>query len=65
MGALLKIVAAVMVAVGLFLIYAVIHAMASAGGARGGVVAAYIVGAIALAFAASRLWRRSAVVKAT
>jgi len=59
MSVLLKIVAVVLVAIGLFLVYAVIHAMASAGGARVGVAIGYIVGAILLGYAASWLWRRS------
>jgi hypothetical protein len=56
---LLRIIAVVFVAIGLFLIYADVHAMASAGGARAGVAVIYAVIAIALGFAASRLWRRS------
>jgi hypothetical protein len=59
MSVLLKIVAVVLVAIGLFLVYAVIHAMASAGGARVGVAIGYIVGAILLGYAASWLWRRA------
>jgi multisubunit Na+/H+ antiporter MnhB subunit len=59
MSVLLKIVAVVLVAIGAFLIYAVIHAMASAGGAKTGVAIGYIVGAILLGYVASWLWRRS------
>jgi multisubunit Na+/H+ antiporter MnhB subunit len=43
-----------------FLVYAVLHALGSAGGARAGVAVAYIAGAIVLALAASWLWRRPA-----
>ena len=59
MSVLLKIVAVVLVAIGAFLVYAVIHAMASAGGAKTGVAIGYIVGAILLGYVASLLWRRS------
>ncbi|HTX45883.1 MAG TPA: hypothetical protein VMD48_06390 [Solirubrobacteraceae bacterium] len=59
MSVLLKIVAVVLVAIGAFLVYAVIHAMASAGGAKTGVAIGYIVGAILLGYVASWLWRRS------
>jgi multisubunit Na+/H+ antiporter MnhB subunit len=53
----MKIVAVIFVAVAAFLIYAVIHAAASAGGARVGVCIAYVVGAIILYLLAVRLWR--------
>ncbi len=59
MKVLLKIVAVVLVAIGAFLVYAVIHAMASAGGAKTGVAIGYVAGAIILGYVASRLWRRS------
>ncbi len=59
MHLLLKALAVLFVAIGLFLIYAVIHAAASAGGAKVGVSIAYIVGAIVLMILASRLWRGS------
>ena len=59
MKVLLKIVAVVLVAIGAFLVYAVIHAMASAGGAKTGVAIGYVVGAIILGYVASWLWRRS------
>jgi multisubunit Na+/H+ antiporter MnhB subunit len=55
----LKVVAAVLIAIGAFLIYAVIHAMSSAGGAKTGVAIGYVAGAIILGWVASRLWRRS------
>jgi hypothetical protein len=58
MKVLLRIVAILFVAIGAFLVYAVIHAMASDGGARTGVAVGYIAGAIILAFVAGRLWRR-------
>jgi multisubunit Na+/H+ antiporter MnhB subunit len=58
----MRIVAVVLVAIGAFLIYAVIHAMASAGGAKVGVSIAYVVGAIVLAILAGRLWRRKTAV---
>jgi len=64
MRVLLKIVAVLFVAISLFLIYAVIHAMASAGGAKVGVAIGYVAGAIVLAFLASKMWRRSAGRKA-
>ena len=64
MRVFLKLVAALCVAVGLFLIYAVIHAMASSGGARAGIVILYIVLAAGLGYAASWLWRRSSRAKA-
>jgi hypothetical protein len=62
-------IAALLVIIGAFLIYAVIHALASDGGARAGVAVAYIVGSIVLVFAAVRLWgladrRRSGAVQA-
>jgi multisubunit Na+/H+ antiporter MnhB subunit len=62
MKVLMRIVAVVLVAIGAFLIYAVIHAMASAGGAKVGVSIAYVVGAIVLAILAGRLWRRKTAV---
>ena len=64
MKVLLKLVAVVLVAIGAFLIYAVIHAMASAGGAKTGVAIGYVVGAIILGYVASWLWRRSSRSKA-
>jgi multisubunit Na+/H+ antiporter MnhB subunit len=60
MRVLIKIVAVVFVAIAAFLVYAVIHAAASAGGARVGVCIAYIAGAVVLGYLAARLWRRSA-----
>ena len=61
MKVLLRAVAVLFVLVAAVRVYAVIHAAASAGGARPAVAIAYIIGAIVLAVAASRLWRRPAV----
>jgi hypothetical protein len=55
----MRLVAAVFVAVGLFLIYAVIKAATSTAGARIGVCIAYIAGGAVLGFLATRLWSRS------
>lgn len=57
MKVIAKIVATLFVAIGAFLIYAVIHAVASDGGARVGVCVAYVAGAIVLGFLAIRLWK--------
>ena len=57
-------VAVVLVAIGAFLVYAVIHAMASAGGAKTGVAIGYVVGAIILGYVASWRRRRSSRSKA-
>lgn len=57
MKLLLRTVAVVLVAIALFLIGAVIAAVASKGGARAGVAVAYVAGAIILTFLATRLWR--------
>ena len=58
---LLRIVATLFVAIALFLIYAVIHAFASAGGANVPVCIGYVVGAALLGYwinrNASSLWR--------
>jgi hypothetical protein len=56
MGIVLRLIAVLFVAIGAALIYFVIHAMASAGGARPGVAVAYVVGALILGFAAMKLW---------
>jgi uncharacterized PurR-regulated membrane protein YhhQ (DUF165 family) len=58
MKVLLRIVAVLFVAIGAFLVYAVIHALGSDGGARAGVAVGYIVGAALLTWAAVALWRR-------
>ncbi len=60
MKVLLRIIAVLFVAIGAFLVYAVIHALGSDGGARAGVAVGYIVGAALLVWAAVVLWRRGA-----
>ena len=60
MGALLKVVAVIFWAISAFLVYAVIHAAASAGGARVGVAIGYIAGAIVLTLLGVWMWRRRA-----
>ncbi len=57
MKVLLRVVSVVMWLVAAFLIYAVIHAMASAGGARAGVAVGYVAGAIVLTALGVWLWR--------
>ncbi len=52
----LRAVAVLFVAIGVLLIYAVIHAMSSAGGARAGVAVGYVIGAALLGFFAYKLW---------
>ncbi len=52
-----KIVAVLFVAIACFLIYAVVHAAASAGGANVPVCIGYVVGAVLLGLAAVSLWR--------
>jgi hypothetical protein len=59
MKVLLKAVATLFVAIAAFLVYAVVHAAASAGGARVGVSIGYIAGALVLGFIAVTLWRKS------
>jgi hypothetical protein len=59
MKVVMKLVAVLLVAIAAFLVYAVIHAAASAGGARVGVCIAYLAGALILGFLALRTWRRS------
>jgi hypothetical protein len=56
MKVLFRSIAALLVLVGVFLIYAVIHALGSDGGARAGVAVGYVVGALVLGFAATKLW---------
>jgi len=60
MKILLRAIAVLFVLIAAFLVYAVIHAGASAGGARPVVAIAYIIGAAVLAWVAARLWRRPA-----
>jgi multisubunit Na+/H+ antiporter MnhB subunit len=57
MGALLKVVAVILWLVAVFLVYAVIHAVSSAGGARVGVAIGYIAGAIVLSALGAWAWR--------
>jgi hypothetical protein len=57
MKVLLRVLAVLFVAIGAFLIYAVIHALASDGGARAGVAVGYVVASIVLGFLAVRMWR--------
>ncbi|MDX6648727.1 MAG: hypothetical protein QOJ97_678 [Solirubrobacteraceae bacterium] len=59
MGILFRIIAILFVAIAAFLIYAVVNAMGSSGGARTGVAIGYVAGAIVLAVAATWLWRRA------
>jgi threonine/homoserine/homoserine lactone efflux protein len=60
MKILLRIVAVLFVAIGVFLIAAVINAISSENGARPGVAVAYVAGAIVLGFLAVWMWRRTA-----
>jgi hypothetical protein len=60
MKVLLKVVAVLFVAIAAFLVYAVIHAAASSGGARVGVAIGYVAGALVLGALAVTLWRTSA-----
>jgi multisubunit Na+/H+ antiporter MnhB subunit len=57
MRVFLRIVSSLMWLVAAFLIYAVIHATASAGGAKTGVAIGYVAGAIVLSFGGVWLWR--------
>jgi multisubunit Na+/H+ antiporter MnhB subunit len=57
MKVLLRVVSVAMWLVAAFLIYAVIHALASAGGARAGVAVGYVAGAIVLTAVGVRMWR--------
>ena len=59
MKVILKIVAILFVLVGAFLIYAVIAAASSAGGANVPVCIGYIAGALVLGFLAFKMWKRS------
>lgn len=52
----LKGLALLLVAIAAFLIYVIIHAVASPGGARVGVSVGYAAGAIVLTFVAFKLW---------
>jgi multisubunit Na+/H+ antiporter MnhB subunit len=57
MVVLRRVVSLVLWAISAFLIYAVIHAAASAGGARVGVAIGYVAGAIVLSAIGFWLWR--------
>ncbi len=52
-----KILAVIMVAIGIFLDYAVVHAIASPGGAKVGVAVGYVAGSIVLYALATLAWR--------
>lgn len=57
MVVLRRIVSLILWAISAFLIYAVIHAAASAGGARVGVAIGYVAGAIVMTALGVWLWR--------
>jgi len=57
MKILLRAVAVILELIAVGLVYAVIAAVTSAGGAKPGVAVAYVVGAILLTAAAVALWR--------
>ena len=57
MNFLLRSAAVLAVAIGLFLMYAVVNAVSSDGGARAGVAIGYVAGAIVLAAVAVWAWR--------
>jgi threonine/homoserine/homoserine lactone efflux protein len=59
MGVLLRVFSVLAVLIAAFLIYAVINAAASEGGARAGVAIAYIIGAAVLAWLAVMAWKRA------
>ncbi|MHB8690277.1 MAG: hypothetical protein ACYDHH_03435 [Solirubrobacteraceae bacterium] len=59
MKMLMKAAATLLVAIAAFLVYAVIHAAGSAGGARTGVAVGYVAGALVLGLVAVTLWRKS------
>ena len=60
MRTLLRIIAILLVLIAAFLLYAVINALTSEGGARAGVAIAYVIGAIVALVVAGALWRRPA-----
>lgn len=60
MTGLLRTIAVLCVALGAFLIYAVIHAIGSAGGANVPVCIGYVIGAAVLGYIARWLWTRAA-----
>ncbi len=63
MTILLRVIAVLFVAIAAFLVYAVVNALTSDGGARAGVAVAYIVGAILLSAAARVMWMRAITVR--
>jgi hypothetical protein len=65
MRVLLRIVATLFVAIAAFLIYAVVHAFASADGANVPVCIGYVAGALMLGFLAVKMWRRRSPVTAS
>jgi hypothetical protein len=60
MKVLFRLIAALLVVIGAVLVYAVIAAVGSEGGAKPAVAVAYIVGAIVLGWGARSLWRAAA-----
>jgi hypothetical protein len=56
MTVLLRAASVLFVAIGAFLLYAVVAALTSTEGARPAVAVGYVIGAIVLAFAAFKLW---------
>lgn len=60
MRILLRIVALLFVLIALFLLYAVVAAVTSDEGARVGVAIGYVIAALVLGFAASKLWNTGA-----
>ncbi len=60
MKVLAKIASVLFVLIAAFLVYAVVAAFASAGGANVAVCVGYVIGALVLGFLAVTLWRRSA-----
>jgi hypothetical protein len=59
MPVLLRVFAVLAVVIAAFLVFAVINAAASEGGARAGVAIAYIIGAAVLSWLAVMAWRRA------
>lgn len=57
MSIVLRLVSLPLAAIAGFLIYAVVHAVTSAGGARPGVAVAYVAAAIVLLVLAAMCWR--------
>ena len=53
----MRALAVLCIAIALFLLYAVVNALLSAGGARPGVAVGYVAGALILGAAAAKLWQ--------